>query len=236
MHATQERLATLAPPGNPRIDQAAPPQVEAPKLSPVQQVLKRGLDILGAGLGLIILAPIFLLVAIAIKLNSAGPVFFCQRRPGHGGGQFKMWKFRSMRMDAEELLQADPALHRRFLENDCKLPLEEDPRVFPVGRWLRSTSLDELPQLINVIRGEMSLVGPRPVVGPELERYGERLELFQSVKPGMTGYWQINGRSEVPYPERADMDIYYVQHQSFLLDLKILLLTIPAVLSRRGAH
>lgn len=197
---------------------------------------KRLLDILGAAIGLVLLAPLFLVIGVAIKLSSPGPIFFCQWRPGMGGRQFRMFKFRTMRTDAEEVLRADVELYQKFLDNDCKLPPEEDPRVFRVGAWLRSTSLDELPQLINVLTGEMSLVGPRPVIGPELDNYGSSRAVFLSARPGMTGYWQVNGRSDIAYPERADMDLYYIERWSLLLDLKILLKTIPAVISQRGAH
>jgi len=141
-----------------------------------------------------------------------------------------------MRTDAEEVLKSDPVLYKKFLENDCKLPPNEDPRIFPVGGILRGTSLDELPQLINVLIGDMSLVGPRPVVGPELENYGTASSILLAARPGMTGYWQVNGRSSVAYPERAEMDLHYIKRWSLLLDLKILLRTIPAVVSQRGAY
>ena len=147
-----------------------------------------------------------------------------------------MLKFRTRRVDAEEVLRQDPALYQRFLDNDCKLPEGDDPRIFPVGAFLRRTSLDELPQLINVLKGEMSIVGPRPLVGPELEHYGEWAPYFLSIKPGITGYWQVMGRSDVAFPERARLDIHYIQRWSLGLDLWIILKTIPHVLSRRGAH
>jgi len=147
-----------------------------------------------------------------------------------------MLKFRSMRVDAEDALYANPELHSRFLANGCKLPENEDPRITRVGRLLRKLSLDELPQLFNVIRGDMSLVGPRPLVGPELENYAGRVPVLLSVKPGMTGLWQVSGRSAVPYPERAEMDLEYVRNWSFLGDLWILILTPFVVLAGRGAH
>lgn len=211
-------------------------ELRLPSLHVLQLALKRALDVVVSLLGLILLAPLFLIIAIAIWVDSPGPVFFRQMRPGLGGQLFPMLKFRTMRVDAEDVLRQDADLYRRFLENDCKLPEGEDPRIFPVGRILRKTSLDELPQLINVLRGEMSLVGPRPIVGPEIEHYGNHRTTFLSVKPGITGYWQVNGRSTVAYPERAHMDLTYIKHWSLLLDLKILLMTLPAVLMRRGAH
>lgn len=211
-------------------------RVEVPRGYLLQLALKRTLDILGASLGLILLLPIFLAIGVAIRLSSPGPVFFCQWRPGLGGRQFRMFKFRTMRTDAEEVLRADPVLYQKFLDNDCKLPPSEDPRVFRVGGWLRGTSLDELPQLINVLIGEMSLVGPRPVIGPELENYGLAKPVLLAARPGMTGYWQVNGRSSIAYPERAEMDLHYIRCWSLLMDLKILLQTIPAVVSQRGAH
>lgn len=211
-------------------------ELEVPQFHLVQVVLKRAVDLIGALAGLILLAPVFAVIAVAIKLESPGPVLFRQRRPGLGGALFPMFKFRTMRVDAEEVLRRDPFLHKKYLANDCKLPEGEDPRIFRVGRFLRKTSLDELPQLLNILRGEMSLVGPRPVVGPELEYYGVNAPTFLAVKPGMTGYWQISGRSEVAYPHRAELDLHYINRWSLSFDLWILAATIPYVLKRRGAH
>ena len=139
-------------------------------------------------------------------------------------------------MDAEEVLRNDPFLSRRYVENDYKLPPEEDPRVTRVGRFLRRTSLDELPQLFNVLLGDMSLVGPRPVVPDEIAHYGAETRVFQAVKPGLTGHWQVSGRSDVVYPERAQLDIDYINNWGLARDLKILAGTVSAVLQRRGAH
>jgi lipopolysaccharide/colanic/teichoic acid biosynthesis glycosyltransferase len=147
-----------------------------------------------------------------------------------------MFKFRSMRVDAEDVLTADTELYERFLRNGCKLPEGEDPRITRVGRFMRRTSLDELPQLLNVVLGDMSLVGPRPLVGPELANYGEGVPTLLSVRPGMTGRWQVSGRSAIAFPERAEMDLEYVRNWSFLGDLWILVLTPAAVLLRTGAH
>jgi len=211
-------------------------RVRPPLRFVVQITLKRLIDIAGAAVGLILSAPFMLLIAVAIRLDSPGPIFFRQQRMGLGGLPFRIVKFRTMRPDAEEVLRKDPELYAKYLANDFKLPEGEDPRISRVGRFLRKTSLDELPQLINVLRGEMSLVGPRPVVGLELTHYGEHAETLLSVKPGITGYWQISGRSEIHYPERALLDLRYIENWSLLFDLRILLATIPFVLTRRGAH
>ncbi len=211
-------------------------ELTAPSLRASQEIIKRGLDIVVSGVSLVVLAPLFAGIAAWIRFDSPGPVFFRQYRPGLRGKAFGMMKFRSMRPDAEDVLRADRALYARFIQNGCKLPEDEDPRITPSGRFLRKTSLDELPQLINVLRGEMSLVGPRPLVGPELDHYADRAVALLSVKPGMTGAWQVSGRSQVPFPARAEIDLDYVRTWSLLNDLWILLMTIPAVLLRRGAH
>lgn len=211
-------------------------ELTTPSLRASQAVVKRLLDIVVATLLLIFFAPLFALIAFWIMLDSPGPVIFRQLRPGMGGRLFRVFKFRTMRADAEDLLRSDPSLYERFIKNGCKLPESDDPRITRPGRWLRKTSLDELPQLINVLRGDMSLVGPRPLVGPELDYYADRAIALLSVKPGMTGLWQVSGRSRVGYPERADMDMKYVRSWSLLRDLWILAMTVPAVLLQRGAQ
>jgi lipopolysaccharide/colanic/teichoic acid biosynthesis glycosyltransferase len=163
------------------------------------------------------------------------PVLFVQERVGRNGRLFRLYKFRSMVADAEELLRASPALYERYAAGDFKLPEGEDPRVTRLGAMLRRTSLDELPQLWNVLRGDMSLVGPRPVVPAELTEYGDYERLLQRAKPGITGVWQVSGRSSVHYPERARMDLRYIGQRSLAVDLRLLLRTLPAVISRRGA-
>jgi exopolysaccharide biosynthesis polyprenyl glycosylphosphotransferase len=207
-----------------------------PGLRASHLVLKRALDLTLAGLSLVVLSPVMLLIAAWIKLDSPGPVLFRQRRPGIRGRDFPMLKFRSMRVDAEDVLKRNELMYARFVQNGCKLPEGEDPRITRVGRFLRATSLDELPQLFNVLRGDMSLVGPRPLVGPELENYEGRVSTLLSVKPGLTGPWQVSGRSRISFPERAEIDLEYVRNWSFLGDLWLLLLTPAAVLIRRGAH
>jgi exopolysaccharide production protein ExoY len=209
-------------------------EIEVPRLHLVQVVLKRLVDLTVSSIGLLVLSPLLLLVAVAVWVESPGPILFRQKRLGVGGRKFTIYKFRSMRRDAEEILRRDPALQRRYVENNYKLPPGEDPRISPLGRFLRGASLDELPQLFNVLRGDMSLVGPRPIVPSELQEYGTEALTFLGVKPGITGHWQINGRSDVGYPERADLDLAYINRWSLLMDLKILILTIPRLFN--GAH
>jgi lipopolysaccharide/colanic/teichoic acid biosynthesis glycosyltransferase len=211
-------------------------ELTTPALRASHLVLKRALDVTLAILAVVVLSPVFLAIAAWIKLDSPGPVLFRQRRPGIHGRPFGMLKFRSMRTDAEAFLASDHALHHRFLGNGCKLPEHEDPRITRVGRLLRKRSLDELPQLFNVIRGSMSLVGPRPLVGPEIDNYAGRVPVLFSVKPGMTGLWQVSGRSSIPFPERAEIDLEYVRNWSFVGDLWILLLTPIVFLAGNGAH
>jgi exopolysaccharide production protein ExoY len=211
-------------------------ELEIPRLHLLQVVAKRTLDILVSGSALVLLAPVGLVITLAIRLDSPGPAIFRQQRLGLGGRSFRLWKFRSMRVDAEEVLKTDPFLYRRYVESDYKLSPDEDPRVTRVGRFLRRTSLDELPQLFNVLLGDMSLVGPRPVVPEEIEHYGPDARVFLAVKPGLTGYWQINGRSDVAYPERARLDIDYITNWSLGKDLAILAGTASAVLRGRGAY
>jgi exopolysaccharide biosynthesis polyprenyl glycosylphosphotransferase len=198
--------------------------------------LKRVVDVVISAGALILLSPVMTAVAVAVKLFDPGPIFFRQERLGEGGGPFRLYKFRSMRVDAERVLRASPHLYRRYVENDFKLPDSEDPRISPLGRLLRKTSLDELPQLWNVLKGEMTLVGPRPIVPAEIANYEPYADLFLSVRPGVTGHWQVNGRSTVSYPERAYMDLDYVGNYSVTSDLAIIARTVPAVLMRRGAH
>jgi lipopolysaccharide/colanic/teichoic acid biosynthesis glycosyltransferase len=195
-----------------------------------QDTVKRCLDIIVAGTGLTVLSPVFLVIAILIKLDSRGPVFFRQARPGRAMKPFTMLKFRSM-TDGSDITNPEEfeALGYGPLQKQ-----KADPRVTRVGRVLRRSSLDELPQLINVLRGEMSIVGPRPVLGWE---WGQEDLLARSVvAPGITCLWQIGGRSDTSLAERLALDLQYVETRSTLLDLKIILLTIPAVLFSRGAY
>jgi len=200
-------------------------------------IAKRALDIVGAGLGLVVLAPFFLIVAMMVRADG-GPAFFAHQRVGRGGKLFGCLKFRSMVIDSqarlEDLLANDPSARAEW---DATRKLKNDPRITRIGRFLRSTSLDELPQLINVLRGEMSLVGPRPVQEAEIDRYyGASAAHDMAVRPGITGLWQVSGRSETSYESRVALDVAYVSRPSLLADIAILLRTPVAVLSRRGAH
>jgi undecaprenyl-phosphate galactose phosphotransferase len=200
---------------------------------PFGRALKRLFDLLASAVLLLLLSPLFLLISILIKLDSEGPVFFSQVRVGRNGRKFRMWKFRTMRVDAEEVLKSDPELYEEFKKS---FKLKNDPRITRFGKFLRETSLDELPQLWNVLLGDMSLVGPRPVVEPELEKYGRYKKFYLSVRPGITGLWQISGRSDLDYTIRVSLDVFYVLNWSPLLDLKILALTPAAVLKKKGAY
>ena len=200
-------------------------------------IAKRALDILGAGIGLVLLSPFFLIVALMVRADG-GPAFFAHQRVGRGGKLFGCLKFRSMVIDSQARLEAllanDPAARAEW---EATRKLKNDPRITRIGRFLRSTSLDELPQLINVLLGEMSLVGPRPVQEAEIDRYyGASAAHYMAVRPGITGLWQVSGRSETSYESRVALDVAYVSRPSLLADLSILLRTPVAVLSRRGAH
>jgi len=200
-------------------------------------IAKRALDIIGAGLGLVVLSPFFLIVALMVRADG-GPAFFAHQRVGRGGKLFGCLKFRSMVIDSqsrlEALLASNPAARAEW---EATRKLKNDPRITRIGRFLRSTSLDELPQLINVLRGEMSLVGPRPVQEAEIDRYyGASAAHYMAVRPGITGLWQVSGRSETSYESRVALDVAYVSRPSMIADLAILFRTPFAVLSRRGAH
>ncbi|UOE55171.1 sugar transferase [Cytobacillus oceanisediminis] len=199
--------------------------------------IKRSLDIIGSIFGLIILFPAFVLLSLFYVFgDNKGPIFFKQIRIGQDGKEFYIYKFRSMVVKAEEKLKSDKALYEKYKANNYKLEPEEDPRITKFGQFIRKTSLDELPQFINVLKGDMSLVGPRPVVKEELMEYKHRKAEFLSVKPGITGYWQVCGRSDVGYPERVDIELFYVYNQSLSLDIKILIKTVLLVLLRKGAY
>ncbi len=196
-------------------------------------IAKRIIDVIGAGVGLILLAPLFGLIAAAIKLDSPGSVFFTQTRVGKDGRHFRFYKFRSMCSDAEYLRKSIEHL------NEVSGPVfktRNDPRITAVGALLRRFSLDELPQLINVVKGDMSLVGPRPPLPEEVEDYEPWQMQRLSVTPGLTCIWQVSGRSDIPFDRWVEMDLEYIRRRSLLLDLKLLLLTIPAVISGRGAY
>lgn len=197
-----------------------------------QLFMKRMLDVVLSSILLLVLCPVFLIIAVCIKATSRGPVFFTQERVGLNKRTFRMMKFRSMRDDAEQM--RDSIIHLNEVDGPV-FKIQNDPRVTGVGKFLRRTSLDELPQLINVLRGEMSLVGPRPPLADEVDRYEWMFRKRLSVKPGMTCIWQISGRSDVSFARWMRMDQDYVENWSLWLDMQILLKTIPAVLTSRGA-
>jgi lipopolysaccharide/colanic/teichoic acid biosynthesis glycosyltransferase len=200
---------------------------------PVYRVAKRCFDVLFALSLVIVTAPVWLIVAVLIRITSPGPIIYSQVRVGKNGRQFQCYKFRTMRSDADALLARDPKLAGEF-EKGWKL--ENDPRITSVGRLLRRSSIDELPQILNVLRGDMSVVGPRPVQPRELEeRFGPAAAEVTSVKPGLTSLWSVSGRSLTSYDERIKLELEYVRRRSFGFDLLVMLLTIPAVLTGRGA-
>lgn len=204
---------------------------------PLSGYWKRALDIILATCLIIVCAPMMLAIALLIRLDG-GPAFYLHTRIGRGGIPFGCLKFRSMVVNAEAVLARHLAAHPdRAREWEEKRKLTHDPRVTAIGRVLRATSLDELPQLFNVLSGEMSLVGPRPVLEEELNRYycHRSRAAYVSVRPGITGLWQVTGRSNTSYAERVALDLQYVERQSLLGDLHLLLRTIPAVLQKRGA-
>jgi exopolysaccharide biosynthesis polyprenyl glycosylphosphotransferase len=206
--------------------------VEEPTLSGLSWLVKNMIDRLVALAGLVVLLPLFIAVAIAIRMSDPGPVFFRQARVGREGGTFQVWKFRTMYVDAEDRVAELKDLN----ETDGLLfKIRNDPRVFPVGRFLRATSLDELPQLINVLVGEMSLVGPRPLPAEDGDFLGDvRRRLL--VRPGITGLWQVSGRSDLSWDDAVRLDLYYVDNWSLVLDLHTLWRTIGVVLRRKGAY
>ena len=196
---------------------------------------KRAIDIIGSLLGLIFLSPLFLIVAILIKLEDPkGKVFFGHQRVGKGGVLFPCWKFRSMFANAEEMKKNFTEEQKREYAETFKL--QNDPRITKVGAFIRKTSLDELPQLVNILKGEMTIVGPRPIVEKELEFYGVYDEYYKSVKPGLTGLWQVSGRSDTSYEERVAFDMEYVTKRNIFWDIKIIFMTVYKVLKRDGAY
>lgn len=196
-------------------------------------VIKRGLDIIISFLALILLAPIFLLISLLIKIDSPGKVFFKHKRIGKDGKYIYLYKFRTMYKNADEMKKKFTKEQIEEYERDFKL--KNDPRVTKIGKFLRKTSLDELPQLLNILKGDMALIGPRPVVEKEIEKYGMLKNIFLSVTPGLTGYWACNGRSCTNYDERIKLELFYVYNYSFKLDLKIFFKTIKSVITKEGA-
>jgi lipopolysaccharide/colanic/teichoic acid biosynthesis glycosyltransferase len=198
----------------------------------LERRIKRLVDVTGALVGLAVLWPALLVIGVLIKLDSKGPVLYRPEVVGLRGKRFTLLKFRSMVEDASAVLRAQPELWEEYRRN---LKVKADPRVTRLGKALRKASLDELPQLVNVLRGELSLVGPRVLSEVELARYGEAGEKVLSVVPGLTGLWQVSGRHELSFERRVELDLYYVDHRTLWMDLAILFRTVPAVFTGRGA-
>ncbi len=197
-------------------------------------VTKRALDLVGSFAALLVLSPVFLVVAILIKLEDRGPIFFRQIRVGRHGREFGMFKFRSMRVDAEARLKE--LLAKNEHTNGITFKIKNDPRITRIGRFIRKYSIDELPQFYNVFRGDMSLVGPRPPVPREVALYSLADRRRLAVKPGITCIWQVSGRAGIDFPGQVQLDVRYIESRSLREDIKILLKTVPAVLSGDGAY
>lgn len=208
-------------------------EVSPPRYSGGRRVVRDAADRVVAGMGLLLVLPLFAIIATAIKLTSRGPVFYRQERTGLGGNRFKLWKFRTMIPNAHAQQSALAAQNNYSKGTLFKIP--NDPRVTKVGRWLRKTSLDELPQLLNVLTGDMAMVGPRPTSTPP-EKMATDYRRRMLVKPGLTGLWQVSGRSNLPWEEAVRLDLHYVENRSVDMDLEILRRTLPAVLAKDGAY
>lgn len=206
-------------------------------LLPHARIIKRGIDILAAAGAFLLCWWLFLAVAVAVRLSSPGPILYGQRRIGYLGRPFTAWKFRTMVADADRILQDHLAAHPEArAEWEATQKLKDDPRVTPLGRCLRRASLDELPQFWNILRGDMSLIGPRPIVEAEIPKYGRLFALYSKVRPGLSGLWQVSGRNDTSYAERVALDSYYVRNWSLWLDIVIVAKTVLAVLRGRGAY
>ncbi|NLT25556.1 MAG: sugar transferase [Microbacteriaceae bacterium] len=229
---SQQRLALRLVAGLPLL------HIETPSISRSGRILKRAGDALTAGAGLVLLSPLLLVIGLLVRATDGGPALYRQQRVGRDGRDFTMLKFRSMFVDADERLAALRAARAAHADagNEVLFKMRDDPRVTPIGKHLRRYSLDELPQLVNVLRGEMSLVGPRPPLRREVAEYAELLHRKFFVKPGITGLWQVSGRSDLSWEESMRIDLYYVENWSLLLDASILLRTVRAVLTGRGAY
>lgn len=204
----------------------------------IERGIKRLVDIVAGLIGVIALIPITIVIFIARKIlkEDDGPIFYDQLRIGKNGKHFKLYKFRTMVVGADEILEKyleENEYARKEFEENHKL--RDDPRITKLGKFLRKTSIDEIPQLFNVLKGDMSLVGPRPIVDVEVPKFGNKIEVIHSVKPGITGYWAVNGRSNTSYEERVKMETFYVENYSLKLDLQIILKTIKTVLKKEGA-
>lgn len=203
------------------------------KESKYYYIIKRTIDILGSLIGIVFFVPLFIIISIIIKIESKGTVLFVQKRCGQNEKIFNMYKFRSMRVDAEEILEKIKHLNE---VDGPMFKIKEDPRLTRIGKILRKTSIDELPQLINVLKGEMSLVGPRPPIDFEVKRYAEWQKIRLSVKPGLTGLWQISGRSNLGFEKMVLLDLIYIRDRNIFYDIKIILKTIPILMNFDGAY
>ena len=196
-------------------------------------IIKKIMDLILSLIGLILLIPVFLILAILVKLDSKGPVFYAHTRKGKNRSDIKIYKFRTMYSNSDEIFESFSDEQKEEYYKNFKL--DNDPRVTKIGDFLRRTSLDEIPQLINVLKGDLSLVGPRPIVEKEICKYGQYADKLFSVIPGITGYWQSHGRSDTSYDERIKMDMYYIDNKSILLDIKIMFKTVISVIKKEGA-
>lgn len=192
--------------------------------------MRRAFDVIGALVLLLLSLPLLAVAAVAVLVTSGRPVFFGHVRVGRNGALFRCWKLRTMSNGAERRLDETPDLHARYVANGYKLPVAHDPRVTWLGRWLRRSYIDELPQLFNVLAGTMSLVGPRPVVPDELTNYGSAAAELLTARPGIFGAWAVGGRARAPYPERVHVELEYVRTRTLAADLAILVRSIPVVL------
>ena len=199
----------------------------------VYEICKRTIDIIGAGLGLILLSPIIAVVACAVKFTSKGPVFFSQKRVGKNGELFEMYKFRSMVVNAEELKEN---LEEQNEMSGPMFKIKDDPRVTKVGKFIRKTSIDELPQLWNILKGDMSLVGPRPSLPKEVEQFDNWMFKRLSVRPGLTCYWQVSGRNNIDFEDWMKLDVKYVEERNFWIDIKLIFKTVFVLFGDKNAH
>lgn len=212
-------------------------QVDIDVQPPIGGIIKRGFDIAGASFGLIFVSPLFLLLALLVKFSDGGPIFYGHRRIGRGGCVFHCLKFRTM-IDDGDAVRTEHFRVRPEAKADWEATrkLKDDPRITPVGAVLRKLSLDELPQLLNILRGDMSIVGPRPVVPDELEIYGSAAVFYLKSRPGLTGLWQVSGRSATTHESRVAFDRHYVENWSLIEDMRIIIKTVPAVCMSRGSY
>lgn len=204
----------------------------------IEKGIKRLVDIIAGLAGTILLIPITICIYIAKKIlkENDGPIFYDQLRIGKDGKHFKLYKYRSMVIGADKILEEYLAENEEArIEFEQNQKLKNDPRITKLGNFIRKTSLDEFPQFINILKGDMSLVGPRPIVDREVELFGDKMKTVHSVRPGLTGYWAANGRSDTTYEQRVEMEAYYAENFSLLLDIKIILKTIKSVIKKEGA-